>query len=162
MSVRLRPMVWTLWSCGLLVAQTTKTPRFAQDIAPILSEKCMQCHGLADPMANLDLKSRAGALKGGQHGPAIIPGNAAGSNLYRHATGQEQPRMPLGGKLSDEEIAVLKAWIDSGAEWDANVVLRPVSAPAARKQFTDAQRKFWAFQRIVKADVPTVKGKSWV
>jgi hypothetical protein len=159
-------MVWALlmlWSCRWLAAQTAKSPRFAQDVAPIFSEKCMQCHGLADPMANLDLKSRAGALKGGQHGPAIVPGNATASNLYRHVAGQEQPRMPLGGKLSDEEIAVIKAWIDSGAEWDPSVVLRrPAPAPAAGKQFTDAQRRFWAFQKIVKPDVPSVKAKSWV
>jgi hypothetical protein len=114
-------------------------------------------------MANLDLKSRADALKGGQHGPAIIPGNAAASNLYRHVTGQEQPRMPLGGKLSDEEIAVLKAWIDNGAEWDPSVVIRkPDSTPAAGKQFTEAQRKFWAFQKIVKHEVPAVKARGWV
>jgi hypothetical protein len=155
-------MVWTLWICGLLSAQTTQTPRFAQDVAPILSEKCMQCHGLADPMANLDLKTREGALKGGQHGPAIVPGNASASNLYKHIAGQEQPRMPLGGKLSDEDIAVLKAWIDSGAEWDAGVVLRPASTAAADKQFTDAQRKFWAFQKVVKPDIPSVKAKGWV
>jgi hypothetical protein len=169
MVVRFRPLVWALpvlWICESLAAQTTKKVSFAQDVASILSEKCLQCHGLADPMANLDLKSREGALKGGQHGPAIIPGDAAASNLYKHVAGLEQPRMPLGGKLSDEEIAVLEAWIDSGAEWDTGVTLRtPVpaaNAPAIPKQFTDAQRRYWAFQKIVKPDVPSVKAKSWV
>jgi hypothetical protein len=126
----------------------------------------MQCHGLASPMANLDLKTREGALKGGQHGPAIVPGNAAASNLYKHVAGQEQPRMPLGGKLTDEEIAAIKAWIDRGAEWDAGVAL---SAPApsatsssATKQFTPAQRNYWAFQKVVKPNVPAVRTKAWV
>src|ERR1051326_1029809 len=166
---RLRPQVWTLLVlpiCAPLAAQTAKNVSFKQDIAPILSEKSMQCHGLASPMANLDLKTREGALKGGQHGPAIVPGNAAASNLYRHVAGQEQPRMPLGGKLTDEEIAVLKAWIDGGAQWDAGVTL---SAPAATasgsapvKQFTAAQRNYWAFQKVVKPNVPPVKAKDWV
>jgi hypothetical protein len=83
----------------------------------------MKCHGLASPMANLDLKTRAGALKGGQHGPAIVPGNSAASLLYKHVAGQQQPQMPLGGKLSAEEIGVLKSWIDSGADWDSSVAL---------------------------------------
>src|ERR1043165_4863252 len=166
---RLRPQVWTqlvLCVCAPLAAQTAKNVSFKQDIAPILSEKCMQCHGLASPMANLDLKTREGALKGGQHGPAIAPGNAAASNLYKHVAGQEQPRMPLGGKLTDEEIAAIKAWIDRGAEWDAGVAL---SAPApsatsssATKQFTPAQRNYWAFQKVVKPNVPAVKTKAWV
>jgi hypothetical protein len=162
-------LVWTLLVFGIsapLGAQTTKKVSFANDVAPILSQKCMQCHGLANPMANLDLKSREGALRGGQHGPAIVPGDAARSNLYRHVAGQEQPQMPLGGKLSAEEIAVLKAWIDSGAEWDSNVALTAgapsVNAPPTEKKFTDAQRKYWAFQKIVKPAVPSVKTPNWV
>ena len=89
----------------------------------------MKCHGLASPMANLDLRTRAGALKGGQHGPAIVPGDSAASHLYRHVAGKEQPRMPLGGRLSAEEIAGMKAWIDGGADWDSSVVLSSDAAP---------------------------------
>ena len=166
---RLRPPVWALlilWICAPLAAQTTRNVSFKQDVAPILSEKCLQCHGLASPMANLDLKSREGALQGGQHGPAIIPGDAAASNLYKHVAGQEQPRMPLGGRLTEEEIAVLKAWIDRGAEWDSGLTLSATvpaaSGPTTGKQFTAAQRNYWAFQKIVKPTVPSVKAKGWV
>ena len=126
------PWVWALLVLGVcapLTAQTTKKVSFANDVAPILSRACMKCHGLASPMANLDLRTRAGALKGGQHGPAIVPGNAAASLLYKHVAGQEQPQMPLGGKLSAEEIAVLKSWIDSGADWDSSVALSSDAAP---------------------------------
>jgi len=71
--------------------------------------------------------------------------------------------MPLGGKLSDETVAVLKAWIDGGAEWDSGVALT-ARTPAAttEKKFTEAQRKFWAFQKIAKPAVPSVKAKNWV
>src|SRR5215472_19368716 len=105
-----RLVVWTLLVygvCAPALAQTAKTVSFARDVAPILSQKCMHCHGLANPMAGLDLRTREGALNGGKHGPAIVPGNAAASRLYKHVAAQEQPRMPLGGKLSDEELAVL-------------------------------------------------------
>jgi len=163
---RFRPLVWTLLVlriCAPLAAQTTKKVSFAKDVAPILSQACMRCHGMASPMANLDLRTREGALRGGQHGPAIVPGDAAASHLYRHVAAQEQPQMPLGGKLSQDEVAVLKSWIDSGAEWDASVTLTAVApAPTAEKRFTDAQRKYWAFQKVVKPAVPSVKAKSWV
>ena len=95
-----RPFVWTLLVCGVCPpagAQTAKTISFTRDVAPILSQKCMQCHGLANPMAGLDLRTREGALKGGKHGPAIVPGNAASSRLYKQVAAQEQPQMPLGG-----------------------------------------------------------------
>jgi hypothetical protein len=165
---RIRPVVWTLLVlpvCAPITAQTTKKVSFAQDVAPILSRSCMQCHGLAEPMANLDLRTREGALKGGQHGPAIVPGNAAASPLYKHVAAQEAPQMPLGGKLSQDEVAVLKSWIDGGAEWDSKVTLAPATASAssaAEKKFTDAQRKYWAFQKVVKPAVPSVKAKEWV
>jgi len=161
---RIRPLVWTLLVLRVcpITAQTTKKISFAQDVAPILSRSCMQCHGLADPMANLDLRTREGALKGGQHGPAIVPGNAAASHLYKHVAAQEAPQMPLGGKLSQDEVAVLKSWIDSGAEWDANVTLAAAPVSATEKKFTDAQRKYWAFQKVVKPAVPSVKAKGWV
>src|SRR5216684_8888054 len=141
---RVRPLVWALLVlrvCSLLTAQTTKKVSFTHDVAPILSRACMQCHGLANPMANLDLRSRAGALKGVQHGPAIVAGDAAASLLYKHVAAQEQPQMPLGGKLSPEEIAVLKSWIDSGADWDSSVTLTSevssVAAATTEKKFTD-------------------------
>ena len=92
----------------------TAAVSFSKDVAPILTAKCMKCHAEAPMMANLDLRSRESALKGGQHGPAIVAGNAAASRLYQHLTGQQQPQMPLGGKLTDAEIATVKNWIDSG------------------------------------------------
>jgi len=155
-------LVLRIWAP--LDAQTPKTVSFARDVAPILSQKCMQCHGLDNPMANLDLRSRDGALKGGQHGPAIVPGNAAASHFYRRVAGQEQPQMPLGGKLSDEDIGVLKAWIDSGTEWDPSVTLTArvevVNTPPTERKFNDAQRKYWAFQKVAQPAVPSVKAKS--
>src|SRR5436309_2376105 len=105
------------WSAILLMvcagawAQTPAKVSFSQDVAPILARNCAQCHGMSAAMANLDLRSRDAALKGGQHGPAIVPGNAAGSRLYRHITGEEKPQMPMGGRLADTEIAVIKNWI---------------------------------------------------
>ena len=149
-------------------AQTTKKATakkisFARDVAPILAEKCMQCHGREPLMANLDLRTRDGALKGAQHGPVVVPGDAAASHLYRRLLGQEQPQMPLGGRLTDPEIETLRAWIDSGAEWDPATVLgNAVVSSAPVKKFTEQQKKYWAFQKVVKPATPPVKDKAWI
>src|SRR5580700_5291132 len=66
---------------------------FATDVAPILAEKCVECHGQKSTMSDLDLRTRDGLLKGGKHGAAVIPGNSVGSSLYRHLTAQAQPQM---------------------------------------------------------------------
>ena len=103
----------------------------------ILTQKCLPCHGPAQQMATLNLSSREAALKGGQSGPALVPGDAARSRLYRRVAGQDQPRMPLGGQLSEPEISTLQKWIDSGAAWD--------SASA---------RTWWAFRKPVRPATP--------
>jgi hypothetical protein len=106
-------------------------------------------------MSALDLSSRAAALKGGQKsGPAIVPGNAAASPFYRRITGADQPAMPLGGKLSAAEIAILKQWIDAGAPWDA-------TADPGDKVFTDQQRNWWAFRKPVRHPVPQPGDRRW-
>jgi hypothetical protein len=147
---------FALFACIVSPAQTAKVS-FSNDVAPILAKNCAQCHGPAPAMGNLDLRSRDSALKGGQHGPAIVPGDAAGSRLYQHLTGQEQPQMPMGGRLSDAEIAVIKAWIDAGAEWYAAApVNASKGATTAEHKFTDQQRNYWAFQKVTKPPVPAV------
>jgi len=144
-------------------AQTTPKVSFSHDVAPILTASCMQCHGREPLMGNLDLRTREGAFKGAAHGPVIIPGNAAGSHLYRHLTGQDLPQMPLGGRLSDAQITIIKNWIDSGAAWDSGFALAPGSAApgSPAKKFTDQQRRYWAYNKVVKPAVPVVKDSSW-
>ena len=56
---------------------------FARDIRPILEANCNQCHGADQSMNGLRLDTREAALKGGQSGPAILPGDGSSSLLYR-------------------------------------------------------------------------------
>ena len=96
---------------------------FSKDIQPILEQNCLNCHGQSMQSSRLDLSTREGALRGGTRWPAIVPGRADDSYLYRLAAGLDKPAMPLGGnKLTDAQIAAIKNWIDQGAHWDADVV----------------------------------------
>jgi hypothetical protein len=135
--------------------------------------KCQQCHGATLQMSNLSLVNRAAMLKGGDHGPAIVPGNAAGSLLYQRITGQQQPVMPMAPfpKLNAQEIAAVKDWIDAGATMADES--KPAQAGAAasnsllvygsyeERKITDADREWWAFQKPVRAALPRRSDARW-
>src|SRR5215471_5606785 len=104
-------------SVGAGWALAREVVSFDKDILPILSSNCLKCHGEKLQLSKLDLRSRSGLLKGGNHGPAVVPGNAEASRLYRLVSGKENPSMPLDGKLSDAQVATLRDWINQGAPW---------------------------------------------
>ena len=110
-----------LASCGVTsfaLAASDSSVQFARDVAPIFEQQCSQCHGEKQQLSELRVDSRDALLKGGIHGPAIIPGDASKSRLYRHVAGIETPTMPMGKTLAKEQIEFLKQWIDDGARWD--------------------------------------------
>src|SRR5689334_1783477 len=90
---------------------------FSSEIRSIFESSCWKCHGGAAQLSKLDLRTRDAALKGGTRGPAIVPGKAAESRLYRVVAGIEKPAMPLDGKLSAEQIKTIREWIEQGAPW---------------------------------------------
>ncbi len=135
----------------------------AQKAVAILQARCVQCHG-ADKSGGLDLRTRDGLLKGGARGSALKPGASDASLLYRVISGQEKPRMPLGGELAAEEITALKTWIEQGAVWPENeqAVTALAASYAGGKPITDEQRNYWAFRKPVRSALPEVKNKAWV
>ncbi|MGH9720520.1 MAG: DUF1549 domain-containing protein, partial [Bryobacteraceae bacterium] len=166
MGVRVGAATWLLCGgCVLLSAPQEPSPvSFSRDVAPVLARNCLSCHGSAQPQAQFDLTTRASSLKGGQKGPAVVPGDAAASSLYLRLTGQQQPAMPLGGKLTNAEIAIIKNWIDSGAVWDGGALTAPTEPlkPAGReKVFTGRERNWWAFRKPVRHPVPQVNDRRW-
>jgi ankyrin repeat protein len=103
-----------------LAAQVPAKVDFARDIQPILREHCVECHGATQQMRGLRLDRRRDALPNrvGANGARILPGNAAGSLLYRRVSGTESgAEMPPAGPLGPEQINVIKTWIDQGADW---------------------------------------------
>ncbi|HYP09778.1 MAG TPA: PSD1 and planctomycete cytochrome C domain-containing protein [Bryobacteraceae bacterium] len=138
----------------------------AQDIAEratrILQQNCAACHGAAMKMSGLDLRTRESMLKGGEHGAAVEPGNAEKSRLYRFVTGIEKPSMPPGKTLPADQIAILKQWIEEGAQFAGKV---EVDAGAAISKMEDRpitpeERAYWAFRTPVKPAIPAVGAKN--
>src|SRR5437763_3172979 len=111
--------------CVPLAAQTID---FEKQVQPLLAQKCYVCHGEDVQQSGLRLDKRQNALRGGDYGPVISPGNSADSKLIRRlVNGDGGLQMPPTGPLSDEEIGILRTWIDQGAEFRTEV---PDKAPA--------------------------------
>ena len=112
-----------------LPAQGQSRVDFRRDVQPLLRDHCYACHGPEQQMNGLRLDRRADAMRGG--GQSVIgPGNAEGSRLYHRLIGRSVgARMPPTGPLGPEQIAVLKAWIDQGAEWPDELAGAPLSPP---------------------------------
>jgi WD40 repeat protein len=97
---------------------------YSREIADILEGKCTGCHSSALAENKLNIEDVAGMLKGGKRGPAIVPGKADESLLFKLAAHRAEPFMPPKDKkdqspLTPEELGVLKLWIDSGAKDDS-------------------------------------------
>ncbi len=95
---------------------------FARDIRPILEANCLRCHGPEKPKSDFRLDTRATALKGGDNGVDILPGNSAKSplilNVAHLVEDMEMPPIGKGNQLSPAQVSLLRAWIDQGAHWD--------------------------------------------
>jgi mono/diheme cytochrome c family protein len=96
---------------------------FSKEIKPILETSCIKCHGRGKDKGGFRLDTRETTLKGGDSGPAILPGKSAESLLVSLVQGVDPDNvMPRkGSRLTPEQIGLLRAWIDQGAAWDANV-----------------------------------------
>lgn len=91
---------------------------FKTHVQPILAAKCYSCHGSKQQQSGLRLDKRQNALRGGDYGPVILQGNSAGSKLiHRLAGGDGGMQMPPTGALENDEISLLRAWIDQGADF---------------------------------------------
>jgi ankyrin repeat protein len=107
-----------------------RTIDFEKDVQPLLAAKCFSCHGDEAQQSGLRLDRRQQAMRGGDYGPVIIPGKSAESKLIRRvANGDGGLQMPPTGPLSDEEIGILRAWIDQGADYRIQVQDEPAPKP---------------------------------
>ena len=68
------------------------------EVRPVFEKTCLPCHGPQTKSSGLDLSTRDGLLKGGDHGAAIIPGDPKASLLYKLVSHEAEPHMPLQGR----------------------------------------------------------------
>ncbi|HZN11512.1 MAG TPA: DUF1549 domain-containing protein, partial [Blastocatellia bacterium] len=131
---------------GADAAQAAKVD-FVKQIEPIFVSACQSCHGPQKQMAGLRLDSKKLALA-----KVIVPGKAAESALYQRVAGLgDQARMPMGGPpLDAAQIALIKDWIDQGAEW-----------PEGDGAATADVKKHWAYVAPTRPPLPPVVRADW-
>ena len=119
---------------------------FESKVRPVLTERCVKCHGPQKQNNSLRLDSRASILKGSAYGKVVEPGKPEASKLIkaiRHEAGVEA--MPKeGDKLTDETVAALTEWITMGLPWPAD------AAPPPPEKW----RAHWAFQPVKMPEIP--------
>ncbi len=148
---------YLLCCCHVTFGQEeSPTDHFESAIRPLLIAHCIECHGPDRQESGLRLDSRPGWMKGGDRGPAIVPGDPENSILLlavKHADPNLQ--MPE-EKLSDADIAAIEKWIREGA------VDPRETAEASSKHVVSDPRTFWSFQPVRDLDPPAVSQPDWV
>jgi hypothetical protein len=132
---------------------------FHRDIQPIFATYCYECHGAMKSRAELRLHRKVFALKGGESGPVIVPGNSEASLLVRRLLGLDgEDSMPYErDRLAPPQIALIRAWIDQGAHWSDEAI-----APVAASHDSAATARHWAYVKPVRPTLPAVTHESWV
>lgn len=133
---------------------------FETKVRPVFARNCYACH-TKTKVAGLQMDTREGLLKGGDTGPAIVPGDPDKSLLIKAIRHEdERLAMPKGGKLKPQEIADIATWIQKGAAWPEP---KPMTSAAPKAfEISKEMREFWSFQPLAKPEPPAVKNAGWV
>jgi hypothetical protein len=135
---------------------------FEKKIRPVLVDKCYKCHSekAEKVKGGLLLDTREGIRRGGDNGPAVVPGSLEDSLLMEaiRYTNKDfaMPPEKAGGKLPDAIVKDLEAWVKMGAPDP-----RDGAAKIVKKYDTGEARKWWAFQPVQKPAVPAAKDSAW-
>ncbi len=144
MLVRLPPLALALLALPTAHGENPKPIDFARDVKPIFAAHCVSCHGAEKQRAGLRLDRRAEALKGGDTGPAFVPGKPAESLIYKLVThaDADQRMPPKKPALGAAEVNTLREWIAQGAKWpdDGSAAANPAD--------------WWSFKPVARAAVP--------
>jgi hypothetical protein len=126
------------------------TTFFEAEVRPVL-KICLGCHNAKSRMSGLSLETRDSLLAGGNRGRIVKPGNSAESILIHAVEQKAELKMPPGSRLKDEQVAVLRRWVDMGLPWTPD-------QQAAKRPGAD----YWVFQPAKRPAAPSVKNAAWV
>ncbi len=135
---------------------------FEKKIRPVLADKCYKCHGqgAAKVKGGLTLDTREGIRRGGDNGPAVVPGNLKDSLLIEAIRyGNKDFAMPPkkeGGKLPDDVVKDFEKWVQMGAPDP-----RDAAAKVVKKYDPAKAKEWWSFQPPKKTAVPAVQNAAW-
>jgi len=147
-------------------SELEKTEFFEEKIRPVLAQNCYECHSAKAKKlkADLYLDRKAGWEKGGESGPALMPGKPDESLLLSAIRYKDNDlRMPPEKKLPKEVVADFEKWIAMGAPDPRDAPMETVvesSGPKAKS--LEEGRKFWVFHPLASPQLPEVTDEKWV
>ena len=122
---------------------------FEKQIRPLMVQHCHECHGAKKQEGGLRLDTHAGFLRGADGGPVFINGNVNGSHFFQVILYPESgTQMPPKGKLPEEQIALIRQWLEMGAPWPTE---------SAATDPSTAATPHWAFQSVVRPAIPPIE-----
>ncbi len=149
--------------CGLIVplsrapiARADTVPDFVRDVKPILEHNCIRCHGPSQQQAGVRFDTRDALKPGGSGARVIVPHSSGASELIRRVTAQSNDaRMPPASsglpRLSSNEVATLRAWIDAGPAWPDD---HTANSPAANS----SSQLHWSLKPLRRPSLPSSAG----
>ena len=132
---------------GVRVPETSTAatrPEFEKHIRPVFQRHCLKCHGPEKQASSLRLDQRSSLLRGGDTGePPVVPGKSGSSFLVTAISGADPDFVmpPEGPRLTAQEIATIRTWIDQGAQMPGG-------------DSTRLTTDHWSFQTPVRAPAP--------
>ncbi len=152
-----RAFIPILFGFSSAVFPSASAADFTHDVQPILSAHCVKCHGPEKQKSGYRLDDKVVAFRGGDSGkPAIVISNSFASGLIQRITTTNEDEMmpPKGERLSSNDVAAIRTWIDSGAVWSNQL-------STLNSQFSNAS-KHWSFQPVHRPEIPKVRDGKWV
>ena len=146
-----------LLSLATSISAQTPDPALEKKVRGVLEMHCYKCHShqAGKSKGELMVDSLALMVKGGESGPAVVPGHPEKSLLIRAIEysddNLQMPPPPNGKKLPAEDIALLTAWVKAGAPWTEAPIKAGLRRPG---KITAEDRRYWAFQPIKAGELP--------
>ncbi len=135
--------------CG---AADSRHPSLEADVQPLLKARCIKCHAPLKPKGKLNLSSPRSLVRGGESGPAVVPGSLEESVLWEKVASDEMPPRPE-EPLSGREKGILRQWIEAGAAGLPRAAELNAAGPGA---------DHWAFAPASRPEPPRVRDSSQV
>jgi hypothetical protein len=165
-------------AAALAHAETPGEQYFNEKVKPLLDSRCVSCHSAEKVKGGLRLDSREAALKGGDGGPAVVPGKPNDSLLLQAVMHSKKDlEMPPKEKLTTNDIAVFRKWIEDGAPWPKVVAITEAAPLKPGERIGDAwndkrnpivrifggQRlDLWSLKPVKRVEPPRVSNKKFV
>ena len=126
---RIATIIFVVFASGVAnsIAEDAAEVEFQTVIQPVLESSCLRCHNEEKADGDLWLDSREAAIRGGENGPAIVPGDPTKSPFFTTTVlpaDHDAVMPPDGPPLAKSQTELIKAWIAQGANWPANAKLK--------------------------------------